>query len=325
MQQQLHHYDGHRTLCTADEKAVAARIGGHTWNIISNDEKHEIYMRESRNPDHFLDKEGRGSSCWFDRKRLVLAETGEVVRASGSAAMASTLKCPTSDAKDSARRRKMAMQHLCQATAGPDYGLYTALLSARDQDSRSSAAGSRATSRATSARESQGSRAKTGARIVSRAEWTPRRGEQMPAAKNPPAEHEMFGSLDQMACETHVNIRDAGFQDAIYSARRGKPVLHGTTAVQLAASLPAPRVARQGDEAPAGAPPPTQIKEAADRTRFSRHRLEPKCLRDATLNNAHETDRALRKDAFYVMPMLQAGSSSAKYDIVTNRQREYWY
>mmetsp|Transcript_5658 Transcript_5658/g.9752 ORF Transcript_5658/g.9752 Transcript_5658/m.9752 type:complete len:322 (+) Transcript_5658:93-1058(+) len=321
MQQQLNHYDGHRTLCTADEKAVAARIGGHTWNIISNDEKHEIYMREARNPDHFLDKDGKGSSCWFDRKKPVLDETGQVVRASGSAAMASTMKCPLSDAKETAKRRTMALKHLCQVSAGPDYGLYTALLSAREQGSQSSRAGSRATSRAASARGVS----KTGARIVSRAEWTPRRGERMPDPRKPPAEHEMFGNLDQVACETHVNIRDAGFQDAIHSARSGKPALHGTTAVQLATSLPNPRVARQGDEPPAGAPPPTQLKEAVDRTRFSKQRLEPKSLRDATLNNPHEIDRTMRKDALCAMPMLQAGSSSVKYDIVTNRQREYWY
>lgn len=37
--QQLHSYDGHRTLCSVEDKATAGRLGGHSWNIISNSEQ----------------------------------------------------------------------------------------------------------------------------------------------------------------------------------------------------------------------------------------------------------------------------------------------
>ena len=37
--QQLHSYDGHRTLCSVEDKATAGRLGGHSWNIISNNEQ----------------------------------------------------------------------------------------------------------------------------------------------------------------------------------------------------------------------------------------------------------------------------------------------
>ena len=39
MNPQLHSYDRHRTICTAEDKATASRLGGHSWNIISNTEQ----------------------------------------------------------------------------------------------------------------------------------------------------------------------------------------------------------------------------------------------------------------------------------------------
>eukprot|EP00435_Cladocopium_sp_Y103_P024257 s1749_g5.t4 len=46
--QQLHSYDRNRTLCTVEDKATAGRLGGHSWNIISNTEQDEIYLRHAR-------------------------------------------------------------------------------------------------------------------------------------------------------------------------------------------------------------------------------------------------------------------------------------
>eukprot|EP00403_Amphidinium_massartii_P035334 CAMPEP_0178441632 /NCGR_PEP_ID=MMETSP0689_2-20121128/37588_1 /TAXON_ID=160604 /ORGANISM="Amphidinium massartii, Strain CS-259" /LENGTH=316 /DNA_ID=CAMNT_0020064831 /DNA_START=15 /DNA_END=966 /DNA_ORIENTATION=+ len=316
MQTARHHYDGHRTVCTADEKAVAARIGGHTWNIISNDEEHEIYFREARNPDHFLDKDGHGSSCWFDRKKRVQDESGEAVRAGGSAAVASTLKCPPSSGKQSERRRNQAVKQLCQLSAGPDYGLYTALLSARNLSATGVAP---ASARGGSARRAvEVISARPSARVVAQSEWTPRRGERPPSPERPPLEEHMFSALDQVSSESHIDTRDANFADAIHSARWGRPTQRqppaaaaagattgalNRTAVQLAASLPGPRVPRQGLEA---AP---RAERAAE----------------VTQNGAQERDRALKADTLYLKPLLQAGSSSVKYDIVTNQWRDFWY
>lgn len=39
MNPQLHSYDRHRTICTAEDKATASRLGGHSWNIISNNDQ----------------------------------------------------------------------------------------------------------------------------------------------------------------------------------------------------------------------------------------------------------------------------------------------
>lgn len=47
-------YDEGRSRGTATEKGLAARMGGHTWNIINNDCRHEIYFTQAKNSDHPL-------------------------------------------------------------------------------------------------------------------------------------------------------------------------------------------------------------------------------------------------------------------------------
>lgn len=65
----LNYYDEQRCVGTANDKAIAARLGGHNWNIVNNGEKDEIYLRQLRNSDHFVDKNNRTTNKWFQRKR----------------------------------------------------------------------------------------------------------------------------------------------------------------------------------------------------------------------------------------------------------------
>jgi hypothetical protein len=47
-------YDSGLSRGTATEKGLAARMGGHTWNIITGSDKHEAYFAQVRNPRHPL-------------------------------------------------------------------------------------------------------------------------------------------------------------------------------------------------------------------------------------------------------------------------------
>lgn len=61
----LNYYDGHRACGTAFDKGLASRLGGHNYNIISNNERDEIYFRDMRHADHYIDKKGRHTEHFF--------------------------------------------------------------------------------------------------------------------------------------------------------------------------------------------------------------------------------------------------------------------
>lgn len=55
----VNYYDNHRCQGTATDKGLAARVGGQNYNIISNQDKDEMYFQNLRHDSHFLDKKGR--------------------------------------------------------------------------------------------------------------------------------------------------------------------------------------------------------------------------------------------------------------------------
>jgi len=48
----INFYDGGKSRGTACDKGLAARMGGHTWNIINGEDKTEVYFCGLRNPEH---------------------------------------------------------------------------------------------------------------------------------------------------------------------------------------------------------------------------------------------------------------------------------
>ncbi|CAD7949733.1 unnamed protein product [Amoebophrya sp. A120] len=76
----LNHYDEQRCVGTANDKAIAARLGGHNWNIVNNGESDEIYLRQLRNNDHFVDKSNRTTNKWFQRRRAFPRDPREPVK-----------------------------------------------------------------------------------------------------------------------------------------------------------------------------------------------------------------------------------------------------
>ena len=77
----LNYYDEHRCIGTANDKAIAARLGGHSYNIISNGAKDEIYMRHLRHTDHYLDDKNKATNKWWGRlKKFPELKAEEAIR-----------------------------------------------------------------------------------------------------------------------------------------------------------------------------------------------------------------------------------------------------
>lgn len=55
----FNYYDGQRGYGTANDKGLAARLGGHSYNILSNKDEHEIYHLSLRHDDHYVGSKGR--------------------------------------------------------------------------------------------------------------------------------------------------------------------------------------------------------------------------------------------------------------------------
>mmetsp|Transcript_15374 Transcript_15374/g.35975 ORF Transcript_15374/g.35975 Transcript_15374/m.35975 type:complete len:253 (+) Transcript_15374:88-846(+) len=104
----LNYYDNHRSRATAADKGLAARLGGHSYNILNNSEQDEVYFKELRHDDHFLDKNGRHTAHWFGcRRRALPREQKDSLKES--------LRQPDSHPRDSAlaqRRRDMQLANM---------------------------------------------------------------------------------------------------------------------------------------------------------------------------------------------------------------------
>lgn len=65
----MNYYDNHLCKGTATDKGLAARLGGHSYNILSGHDKDEIYFKELRHQEHFVDKKGRHTRELFGPRR----------------------------------------------------------------------------------------------------------------------------------------------------------------------------------------------------------------------------------------------------------------
>eukprot|EP00929_Paragymnodinium_shiwhaense_P109477 TRINITY_DN7591_c0_g1_i1.p1 TRINITY_DN7591_c0_g1~~TRINITY_DN7591_c0_g1_i1.p1 ORF type:complete len:306 (-),score=62.94 TRINITY_DN7591_c0_g1_i1:241-1158(-) len=66
----INYYDVHRSKGTANEKALAARLGGHSYNIINNRHEDEVCFPHMRHKEHFVDEKNRHTKHFVgERKR----------------------------------------------------------------------------------------------------------------------------------------------------------------------------------------------------------------------------------------------------------------
>lgn len=82
-------------LSAVEDKATAGRLGGHSWNIISNSAKDEIYLQHVRSSDHYVNERGETTSAWFDRRRRIPHPLRGLEGANWSANVREILQCPS--------------------------------------------------------------------------------------------------------------------------------------------------------------------------------------------------------------------------------------
>jgi len=315
----LNHYDGHRTVCTLEDKAIAARLGGHSWNIVNNSEQHEIYLPHARSSEHYVNKKGETTSEWFEKKKRVPhTRGGEGADASWSGDITRVLTVPRTPQAAGPAREKV--KQLCQASAPQDYAVY----SARRKEVMPSTPERPGHLERTLGENRFGYRDRITtpriSKVVDRSEWTPRRGEA-PQQPRPPREEDMFTNVDQLRSESHFDVQNKVFAEKLRppgapsrkaTPRGGRDSLDGSreSAVLAAASMTGRTIATP--------------RHPADRVHFSKGRLENHANRAISAWTVHD-DKLLRKDPFIMKPMQQANSSGVKHNIITNELNSFWY
>ncbi|CAE7737208.1 unnamed protein product [Symbiodinium sp. CCMP2456] len=235
-----HHYDGHKTICTPEDKGVAGRLGGHTWNIITNSilyksvayqlgaygsgsiwehmgagDKHELYLTQARSRDHYINDKGEITSVWFDRRRRVPHSVRGLEGANWSANVKESLLSPGAGTPQGPPP-KAPRNQLLQASAPRDFALY----SARRREvvpPTPEHSGHLDRTLGTDQVRLRDSWTPRAPKVLDRKEWTPRRGEARMELK-PPREEELFSSLGQRA-ESHIDVQQGSFAQRLGSSR----------------------------------------------------------------------------------------------------------
>lgn len=313
--QALLHYDGHRTICTLEDKALAARLGGHSWNIINNSDKHEIYLPHARSSEHYVDDKGNTTSAWLDRKKRVSRPgAGGDEGANYSGEVTEVLRCPRSPSVHNARQTRQ----LCQASAPGDFALYSAR---RSQAMPGTPHRPGALDRLLPAGNQMRMRDIATPRItqvVQRQDWTPRRGEPRREPKTP-REEELFSTVDQLRAESHFDIKDKTFAELLpprgAATPRSTPRGSSGAPVDSAARVAAAHSGRTIYGTP---------RHPEDRVKHSKSRIENYAHREISSWTLSQ-DKLTRNDPFVMKPMQQSNNSGVKYNIITNERSNFWY
>jgi hypothetical protein len=285
----INYYDKHRSKCTAEDKKLASMMGSCGWNIVTNKEEHEVYFRNARNPDHFVDDGNQATADWWNRKRRVRRPGSDETSVLDSRMTVQTLTCPPTAGKIAEKDRQRTMKSLCQNEAPLDFGRFTARKAemmpstpeknwndkqVRDQHRKRDIP-----------TPHHCNKAETKAMFMSRRD-VPRITEM------PPPAAEMFCSVDQLRSEPHTNVMSARFA-------------HEHTAARMSGSQ-------------------TARLTVDDKRHRSHQRLESMTVRDVT-SWPWQSDKLTRRDPYHVKPMQASGNSSVKHDIISNERRNFWY
>jgi len=286
----INHYDKHRSRCTAEDKKLASLMGSCGWNIVTNKEEHEVYFRNARNPDHFVDDGNQATGEWWMRKRRVRRPGSDETHPLDSRLTVQTLTCPPTAGKTAAKDQQRTMKQLCQAEAPLDYGRYSA---------RKAEITPRTPEKNWNDKQVRDQHRKRDIPtpapkdVTDKASWLPKRS--VPRIHNmPPHATDMFCSVDQLRAEPNNDVMSADFA-------------HQHTAARMSGSQTA------------------RLSVAADDKRFHSHqRLEATTVRDVT-SWPWQSDKLTRKDPYHAKPMQRSGNSSVKHDIISNERKNFWY
>lgn len=285
-------YDNHQGCGTATDKALAARLGGHSYNILSGKDRDEIYFRNLRHDEHYIDKKGRHTAAFFGaRRRKFAPDERQHIR-----------DCMT--LQDSHPREKFLPQRRTEIqlaqieNSGSWQGFKERTASMFDDTipKRYSISNSRYANE----------QAKLQAKRTSKAEFRARRGETVTHSASCPSLHLTAPeqSLDRsMRGDTRKEVSQLQTESAHFAPWMSYNTLSGSI-----------------DGTAAGR------AHAAAQKHLSVSRLENFDFGVARANNHYSAaDKLTRADPFYMRPRVGDSQNSVKYDIITNERRWFKY
>mmetsp|Transcript_71096 Transcript_71096/g.200667 ORF Transcript_71096/g.200667 Transcript_71096/m.200667 type:complete len:308 (-) Transcript_71096:43-966(-) len=289
----VNYYDNHASRCTSQEKGLAARLGGHTYNIINNRGRDEIYLNGSRSDDHYVDKQGCHTvHCFGARRRKFAGDERDLVRQS--------MWAPDAHPREHAVASRRTELQLTQIENSQSYGAFQR----RCQESISAPPPPKRYSidNAKYAGESQPLRPK----VVAKDEWSQRRGERMSHSASAPS----FVLSDPAASLARAARSDAWLE---VSQRQ-------TESAHFAPTYSANTCAGSMDTTDLGK------QMASGQARLSVNRMDNHDFSVTRKNNHYSSgDKLTRSDPFYMRPRPSITNNSVKYNIVNNERRWFKY
>jgi len=327
----INYYDDHRCIGTAGDKGLAARMGGHSYNIINNTDHDEIYFKDMRNDDHCVDKKGRHTKFLFgDRKRQFQGDERSL--------MQSCIKAPDSHPRETMKQQRRVEVQLAQTENAQSFSGFQSrcaelfgvegqpskaeenqrLANAHLQPHRASGGRFLATKGASlgppchakrysiSNRKYANEAEKLRPRNASRDDWLRRRGETMTRSTSAPS----------------IELADPSrsLDRAIRDDKRKEGSQRMTETAHFAPWSAANTYCAPLDATPNGR------RLAAEQRSCSVNRIENHDFAVTRKNNHYSAhDKLTRADPFFAPPRLAGTHNSVKYDIINNERRWFRY
>lgn len=291
------YYDGHRSCGTAQDKGLAARLGGHNYNIVTNDDKDEIYFTNMRHGDHFVDGKGRHTIHMFgDRRRKFARDERDHV--------AKCLRAPEAHPRfqELPSQRRVEVQ-LAQIENHASYADF-------QKRCRSSLFPQEAAlppkRYSIHNRRYANEMEKLRPRASPLEDWKRRRGEPMSRSFSAPS----------------VSVVDSArsLQEAVRQDARKEATQRQTESANFAPWSAGNTYSHSLDCTGAGR------RLAASQDRCSVNRVENYDFGITRKNNHYSShDKLTRSDPFFMRPRLGGTNSSVKYDIINNERKWFKY
>lgn len=288
----INYYDGHKGKGTATDKGLAARLGGHNYNIITGSGRDEIYFRNLRNGDHFLDHKGRATSHFMGERRRKFAQddrnlVGECLRMQEEhprvdlqAQRRTELQLAQMENHQSWRGFQERQDHLFPPSPAKRYSIHNKKYANEVEKLRP--------------------------RHTTKDSWLSRRGEPLVRCLSCPS----VQLSDPQGSLAHARNTDS----------RKEVSQRMTESAHFAPWITAHTYANSIDNTPGGR------QHDSAQQHCSVHRVENHDFAVSRKNNHFSSqDKLTRADPFYMRPRLAMTNSGVKYDIISNERRWFKY
>jgi len=289
----VNYYDFHKCKGTATDKGLAARLGGHNYNIINGQDKDEVYFGNLRHDTHFLDKKGRHTIHFVGpRKRKFDLDERDLV--------GKCLRAPMGHPREDALAQRRLELQLAQIENATNYGDFQR----RCQGSmfppgppkRYSICNKRYANEAEKLRP----------RSCTKTDWMSRRGETMTRSISAPSV-----VLDNPARSLEEAVHGDARKEATQRQTESAHFAPWNAANTYSATMESTHYGRG---------------HHGSHKHCSVNRLENHDFGITRKNNHYSSqDKLTRSDPFFMRPRHSITNSSVKYDMVSNERKWFKY